>query len=169
MKHLLLLLVLTVSISTVKAQDATLQETIDWLNIYGFEDNFEKDNLSAGGWKKTKVKCDVSLNKNGVANFNFIYFVRYNDDSDWRTREVENYKHFSILQVKSINLIPPTGNRKGYAIIIGAETNDKYYAVEFPDKEKAISLFKALKHLNTFYSHEIRFIDKIRPDLKNKF
>jgi len=168
MKNLLFLLVLTVSISTVKAQDATLQETIDWLNIYGFEDNFEKDNLSAGGWKKTKVKCDVSLNKSGVANFNFIYFVRY-DDSDWREREYNNYESFSILQVKFIELIPPTGNRKGYAIIIGAETKDKYYAVEFPDKEKAISLFKALKHLNTFYNHEIQFIDKIRPDLKNKF
>ncbi|WP_147679196.1 hypothetical protein [Algibacter pacificus] len=39
MKHLLLLLVLTVSTNTTKAQDATLQETTDWLNIYGSKEN----------------------------------------------------------------------------------------------------------------------------------
>ncbi len=51
------------------------------------------------------------------------------------------------------------------------ETKDQFdqYYLSFLNKESAISLFKALKHLNTFYNHEIQFIDKIRPDLKNKF
>ncbi|CAM1340367.1 hypothetical protein [Tenacibaculum aestuarii] len=164
MKHLLFLLVLTLSINTTNAQDATLQETIDWLNIYGFEDNFSDVNK-----RKTKVECDVSLNKNGVASFYFIYFEMSKDDSDWREREYDNYERFSILQVKFIYLYPPIGNRQGYTIRIGVQNKDISLFVEFPDKEKAISLFKALKHLNTFYSHEIQFIDKIRPDLKNKF
>ena len=155
MKQLLFLLVLTVSINTTKAQDATLQETIDWLNIYGLKEN------------------GTSYSNPDITYTNTWYLTKKNEKLHFELKNFKNgielLKERSRFFYEDINWIKLSQVGQYFKVTIDCkETGDQHY-LSFLNKEKAISLFKALKHLNTFYNHKIQFIDKIRPDLKNKF
>ena len=158
MKNLLFLLVLTVSINTTKAQDATLKETIDWLNIYGLKEN------------------GTSYSNPDITYTNTWYLTKKNEKLHFELKNFKNgielLKERSRFFYEDINWILLSQIDQHFTVTIDCkETENQFdqYYLSFLNKESAISLFRALKHLNTFYNHKIQFIDKIRPDLKNKF
>ncbi|WP_147679197.1 hypothetical protein [Algibacter pacificus] len=169
MKHLLFLLVLTVSINTTKAQDATLQETIDWLKSYGLTDNINVNN-------GTRIKLwNFILDDNKGIDIRWLTEYKDNDYYEWKDNpkgvfktylenieSIELYSGSVVISVKQYYYGEGLDNIASHKNIIVAFDNDN-------NKEKRLlSLYNALKHLFSFYPDStIKFSNRV--ELKNKF
>lgn len=161
MKYIFILFLFASSL-TYAQSDATLEETIKWLDVYGVNENLSREEYkNSGGWYETKIIWDVHLNSKGETKFKYREKYR-SDETPWKDDSLDD---FSIYDITSIELNPPNDARD-YYIFIQYRTKG-YLLIEFADKEKATSLFKALKHLATFYDNEIKLKDTV--SLKDKF
>lgn len=171
MKIILILFIFSSSL-TYAQSDATLEETVKWLGIYGLEDNLEQ-----GDSYEIKVKWEVSF-KDDMVRFRVNEKYRNDDNPEWRNNNTENpYDEFTIKEIYGVFLGPPgtygIDEYKGYRLqIVWTDTDypDTDYpdvTIIFPNKKNALSLFNALKHLNSFYNNEIKFVDNV--SIKDKF
>jgi hypothetical protein len=174
MKKLIFLLAVILLSQMVVAQqqsDATLEETIEWLNKYSFSKKEEKTNRS---WHLEKSELTIQ-NFNNTITFktelyeHFKYF--YSDGSlredkglkisaasyepDFKLQEVKKIwtNPFDDLVILNFNL----QNGKTASLIYWGE-----------DMNLAKRVYKALKHLFSYYpQYKVIFEDK--TELENKF
>jgi len=168
---ILLFLAFTFSVQFANAQsDATKEETISWINIYGAKG---AESGKSGGI--TRSRTDIYINE--VNEMAIITTERWwldlDDPKAWKENGKNFRKMYRISDIEFIMLQPVVEDEynydKGYykvrLLLKDKEIYGSFFV--FPDKEKANSLFKALKHLASFYETNIEFIDQV--SLENKF
>ncbi|MBN2615392.1 MAG: hypothetical protein JXR71_06825 [Bacteroidales bacterium] len=178
----LLVALTTLSVSFVQAQTGdngpTLDQTIAWLNYYGFSGNTDH----GGNGVLDKIgDVRISIDNNTVRFIDnsyekSIWSQKENsqiysslDQAPWKYQRTNN---FTLQQVSSIAVIPPADYNGDVivdyeVIIVTSVTVSRIIRIAFTDKKRAVSLYKALKHLNSFYNYDIKFINKL--SLKNAF
>jgi hypothetical protein len=165
MKKTLLIITLFIGLGNVNAQsDATLDETIQWLNTYGIKENSgERTLYKDGAWSETMYNWNVFLNNEGIATFEFTKRFRDDVDNNWRNNNSNTpTTSGTIMEISRIGIKPSSA---GYRVWISRERPGASFY--FNNKNDANSLFKALKHLSSFYKTKIEFTDLV--SLKNKF
>jgi len=163
---ILLFFALALSVQFTNAQsDATKEETVQWLDIYGLTGNLERIEHERIGWFETMYKWDVYLNKEGITTFVFNQKFRDDENNNWvdNNRDTQTNSG-TIMEISIVQIYPSDG---GYRVSILVEKKFGGVNIFFNKKENAISLYKALKHLASFYDTNIEFYDMV--SLKNKF
>jgi hypothetical protein len=164
MKKAILIIVLFIGLGNVNAQSgATLEETKEWLEIYGSkliqnpDNNFINYQLDFDG---NKIMISYELTYDEI-----VYETTISD----------------LKSVKSITYLPLSSDSgSGFSIIIrgGAgywkntkgdmvKESSNYILLRMITKKNATRVFNALKHLYTFYNNKVQFIDKV--SIENKF
>ena len=70
MKKTLLIIALFIGFLNVNAQsDATLEETVQWLNYYGIKENGIIEDNSTDRYYEKKVEWEITLNSNKMVDF----------------------------------------------------------------------------------------------------
>jgi hypothetical protein len=158
------------------AQDATLEETIDWLSEYGLEGNI-KTQIAKGNKLAGDINIEWTIDKKSTTHFEFTY-IRYWKKKGSRSFEPscsdrEKYSIFEYSDLNSVQLKDDSVELKfNYDAVKARNSSDSctYGSLKIVfqnNKDKATSLFKALKHLNNFRNADIKFINL--SEIKNKF
>jgi len=172
MKKALLIITLFIGIGNVNAQsDATKEETLNWLNTYwiklSYQEMMESNN-------NIYTKLYIAIDHNGKRD---LALDMRNDAYSKRI-----YMNTNLNSVTKIQLAPLQKN--GYKISIITDTqsvefmeiNDDEdtrkwkgysFVTNFSKQTDAFRVFKALKHLYTFYNYKVEFVDKV--SIENKF
>jgi hypothetical protein len=173
MKQTLLIIALFIGIGSVNAQsDATKEETLDWLNIYfpKFSRQATIDFLDSD--KLTNFMIKINYKQDGM-----IRRLLYDDNYD------DIFRHEMYLtSVIKIEIGLTQKNDIYYIFFVGKDKSvsrnrscegcvkdgkGEYVSFYFSNKTELERVYKALKHLFTFYNQEVKFVDKIA--LANKF
>ncbi|WP_430399354.1 hypothetical protein [Flavobacterium sp.] len=167
--------------------DATLEETIEWLNEYG------KVHESVVIIGKTEYSLNVgefsfSNSDSTILIIQDITTRNYNEGLNMYIDDVIRQKYFLYLNNTKLITLKPYESK--YIIELNGDLDYYYYenkengqhysfknkenslknktlSFVFNDGDTANSTFKAIKHLSTFFNYTITFKDK--NELKNKF
>lgn len=153
MKKKLLIIALFICFGNISAQaNATLQETINWLNKYG---------VALIKVDKADTAHELEFNKYQIR----IYRVSKNIG--------ERAESYQLKDIRKIEVDRAYENSEICTVkIVGSGTLNSEYRylatyIHFNNKEDAYRFYKALKHLFSFYNYEINFKNTI--ELENKF
>ena len=173
MKKTLLIIALFIGFGNVNAQsDATKEETLNWLNTY---------------LKKFAYEATLQNTKGG--NFTHFYISirskgEIHTELSKKNSEAWYQEDVKITSISKI-IIEPMSTNENYLLEFwvndrsvevfydngdGDDPKIKKMAVMtlyFSNKTELERVYKALKHLFTFYNQEVEFVDKIA--LANKF
>lgn len=158
MKQTLLTLCLLLAFGTTKAQnDATLEETIDWINNFGISKAIYSDGIT-----KASNKINVSQSKGAI---NFYIYREYESG-----KEKESYRKY-LFNDNYVILLSPNKSLYQVEIIIDYDREDKKgfskYDYNFNDKTQAEKVLKAFKHL--FDLVHVKYREKNMFLIENKF
>lgn len=151
MKQILLIITLFIGLENVNAKDATLEETIEWLEYYG--ESYTKE---YNYFEIFNFECKNEIISNGYSykSDNRSHVFKINDN--------KSVKHIILYPYKC-----ETGTCPNIEITGGAgksydSVEDKASVrVTFDDIEKATKFYNALKHMYSFY-------DDCNPTFENK-
>jgi hypothetical protein len=181
MKQILLIIALFIGLGNVNAQsDATLEETVQWLNYYGIKGNGVIEDNSTDGYYEKKVEWKVTLNSKKMVDFE----MKQKRKSAYRNMtwgpgctKGPDVVNFDLNDIKKLSLKESSNS---FIVVfyfkdsVGDKNVDyeclsnlKFQTIFFEDKKNANSLFKAMKHLNSIISSNIEFINP--TELENKF
>lgn len=160
----ILSLFLTCIISSNAQSDATLEETIQWINLYGLKGNGVSIRESDGSGSEYTQKWALSNDNTiifNIENMEKVFGTDYIEETNTMTAK------WQLSEITRI-ICGPADYVLGYHVtLIISGQNLTYWDVHFQKSENAERLFSALKHLCSFFEYEIKFGNMIT--LENKF
>jgi hypothetical protein len=172
MKKTLLIIIIFIGLGNVNAQsDASKEETLSWLNTY-LQKFSKQATIDTYGNDYTSLRVQINNAQDGLIH-------RQLSDENY----INIYRHEMYLtSVIKISMGPDRDNDTYYIAIWGKdksvsvyeetdykekEYSDNSIFFSFSNKEEALRVFKALKHLFTFYNQGVEFVDTV--SIENKF
>ena len=160
---LILTLLLTCVVSSNAQSDATLEETIQWINLYGLKDNGVSIMNSDGSGSEYTQKWTLSNDNTIIFNIESLEKVFGKNHPEKNTTT----EKWQLSEITRINCGPADYGLGYYVTLIISGQNLTHWDVHFQKSENAERLFSALKHLCSFFEYEIKFGNMIT--LENKF
>ncbi len=153
-KIILTIVVFLVGLNFSIAQSKT--ETIEWLDTY------------------PEILQDNAKYYNNFSGYQLKFFVSENDEVTKLTWMEESddtspyYQRTNVENIYRIILYPKEKNsQKWYNLQLYCKEGVSNILFIFQEKDSALRVYKAIKHLTTFYDTDIEFEDKV--SIENKF
>ena len=136
MKQTLLIIALFIGLGNVNAQDdASLEETISWLN----EHSLPKQTFSTVG-------ISACANKQIIYNKNKEQFTLFDEDGNSTVSSLNEFSRFTLKYSES---------NKRYVITFSTNTNVFLNCFIYSDKDWAVRTFKSFEHLFKMLNHNV--------------
>jgi len=153
MKKILLLLSLVLTFTTTHAQsDATIEETIDWINTFAFQKAYD-------------------INSHNKRHYSIFYIEEYSELQLRKQDEEYDNLEYEKIPIKSfVKLRTSVRGDGSYFIALyftKQSSGNSTYFFSLPDKKITERTFKALKHLFKLLNHNLVIKDTL--SIENKF